>query len=44
MHRLADEMQRIHRDWAASLNLALLESADRGLTEVCGVELTFHCS
>lgn len=44
MHRLADEMQHTHPDWAASLSLALLESVDRDLTEVYGVELTFRCS
>ncbi len=44
MHRLADEMQQAHPDWAASLSRALLESVDRDLTEVYGVELTFHCS
>lgn len=44
MHHLADEMQHTHRGWPALLSLVLLESADRDLTEVCGVGLTFRCS
>jgi hypothetical protein len=49
MHRLADEIQHTHRDWVASdcvasLSHTLPESGDHDLTEVYGVELTFHCS